>query len=407
MKLFKNKIERVQFLLPLMVWLLLFSIPLLFNENSESITWEHIFRIWKEYLILMVLFLINRFILMPYLFFKDKRKLYFISISSIIVLLAFGLYLFRPNGMTPQMHEPQHIGRNGNLRPDINGEKERPAPRNQEGNLRPPMGREGNLQSHIGRQRELQPPINKEGNNQLPMNMGPREPIPPFANIIILGILLIGFDSGLLFFGKWMQSKQNQLSAEKENIKNKMAFLQNQVSPHFFMNTLNNIHALVDIDKEEAKEAIIKLSQMMDYMLYETQRSTSTLQQEIDFIQSYVELMKLRYTDDIDIKFEIPKTIPTVQIPPLLTISFIENAFKYGISYEKPSFIHIMMDITNNKFYFSIKNNIHSFQKKKKNSGIGIENTKHRLDLIFGKNYDLNIENKDNTTFEVKLNFPL
>lgn len=370
-KFYKHRAGSLQFLLIILVWLLLFIIPLLFGDFTNGIKWDHIFKVWREYSFLFVIFLANHFVLMPYLFFREKRSLYFASIISLILLFSAFLYFGQFNAPEPQLSEfaPPHMGPGG--------------PRDDPFNdpfIGPKMG---------------------------PEMQGPREFIPPYANLFIMSILLIGFDSGLLFFSKWMKSEQNKLEAEKESIKSKMAFLQNQVSPHFFMNTLNNIHALVDIDKEEAKESIIKLSRMMDYMLYESQTSSIALKQEIDFIKSYVDLMKLRFTNDVDILLEISADLPPVKVPPLLTISFIENAFKYGVSYESPSFIHIYLDVSDNQLSFRVINSVHPGKEKRKNSGIGIQNTRSRLDLIYDNNYDLIINNENNRIFDVKLNIPL
>ncbi|MCL3779411.1 hypothetical protein EMN47_03320 [Prolixibacteraceae bacterium JC049] len=353
-KFFKHNSDRIQLLLVLLVWLLLFATPILFGNSSDRINWPHIIKIWREYSVLLMIFLINRFVLMPKLFFKEKRILYFLALGSLIILFAVIVYYLKDILQ-------------GAARPD-----RLPFP-------------------------EFKP---------RPMKGGPKEFIPPYANIVIMSILMIGFDSGLIFFSKWMKSEQNKLLIERESIANKMAFLKNQVSPHFFMNTLNNIHALVDIDTEEAKAAIIKLSQMMDYMLYESQSQKVSLQQEMEFISSYVELMKLRITDDVDLQLHIPDTLPQVSVPPLLTISFIENAFKYGVSYESPSFIHIHVNATYNQFFFRIENSIHIQKLLNKNSGIGIDNSRKRLELLFGSNYQLNIDTTEDI-FKVNLTIPI
>jgi len=358
-KFLKHNLERVQLLLVVLVWLLLFAVPILFGESTDRINWDHIFNIWKEYSILLLIFLINRFILMPYLFFKNKWNAYFLSIIGIIALFS-GLFFFLYHSGQPSQS------------------LDLPTP--QAGGNHPAFGP--------------------------PMGPGPREFIPPFANLVIMSVLLIGFDSGLMFFSKWMVSEQKKLKVERESIANKMAFLQNQISPHFFMNTLNNIHALIDIDTEEAKAAIIKLSQMMDYMLYESQSQGISVKKEMEFIESYVELMKLRMTDDIDLKMEMPVILPKVKIPPLLTIAFIENAFKYGVSYDRPSFIHIKINISDNRFIFNVQNRIHPEIKRNKNSGIGIANTQKRLELLFGNAYKLNIDKNDDI-FKVNLTIPI
>jgi len=349
----------VQWILLILLWLLIFMIPLLFGDFKEGVNWQHVTKIWKEYSLLFLIFLANRFVLMPHLFLKGKRSFYFITIAMLIIIMGALAFLIDGLGQMPvRGHHP--------------------------------------------------PPNDMPGDFNQPGIRGPGEFIPPFANLLIMSILLVGFDSGLLFFSKWIHSEQNKLRTEKESIKNKMAFLQNQVSPHFFMNTLNNIHSLVDIDTEEAKESIIRLSQMMSYMLYDTQTNRILLEKEIEFIQSFVELMSLRYPEEVDIVLDVPTEIPKIMVPPLLTISFIENAFKYGISYESDSFVHILIKVINNRFFFSIFNSNYNSgqQKNKSGSGIGIENVKSRLALIYDRNYHLEIKDDDDV-FKVNLNIPV
>jgi hypothetical protein len=359
-KIFKHRIGRIQVFLSALVWVLLLTIPILVGNDINGVNWEHIFKIWKEYSLVFGIFLVNRFILVPKLLLKTKHGLYTLSIACLIGILTAILFFAEgqrkvepPMSMRPPMHAEMH-------------------------RLPPP---------------EL-------------MNL-PKEQVPPFANIFIISILLIGFDTGLIFSIKWMESEQNRFKIEKESMENKLAFLQNQISPHFFMNTLNNIHALVDINTDEAKESIIKLSHMMGYMLYESQTEKISLSKEIDFIKSYVELMKLRFTNDVEIILDVPETMPQVNLPPLLTISFIENAFKYGISYQSKSFIHIAFHISESRLNFRITNSINASKVKNPNSGIGIQNSRNRLDLIYDKNYNLAITESDDKIFTVDLNIPL
>ena len=121
---------------------------------------------------------------------------------------------------------------------------------------------------------------------------------------------------------------------KNENLTTRYNMLVGQINPHFFMNTLNNIHALIDIDTEYAKSAVIELSKMMRYVLYESGSETISLKKDIQFIENYIELMRIRYDSSIDICLDYPATIPNkVAIPPLLLIVFVENAFKHGVSY--------------------------------------------------------------------------
>ena len=374
-----NRNSQAQLALSVLVWMLLFATPLLVSDFTNGINWNLITKIWKEYSVLFLIFLVNRYVLIPRLFFKGKRRFYFLSIVSIILLFSATLFFM------------QYIftgDRGKEHRPPIN---QRPYP--QEQALRPTP------------EKDLSPP-DEQAFRPPPDLRRPLNVIPPFANLLVISILLIGFDSGLMFFSKWMQSEQHKLKVEKENIRNKMAFLQNQVSPHFFMNTLNNIHALIDIDTTEAKEAVIRLSRMMDYMLYESQSEKIPVTEEMRFIRSYVELMKLRITDDVDLILDIPETLPHIKLPPLLTVAFIENAFKYGISYEKHSYIHIQIEASEKDFTLKVKNLINKEVEKRKSSGLGIENTRKRLELIYGKSYQLDITTIDNS-FEVYLNVPV
>ena len=117
---------------------------------------------------------------------------------------------------------------------------------------------------------------------------------------------------------------------EKENLNQQLEYLKYQINPHFFMNTLNNIHALVDIDPEKAKTTIVELSKMMRYLLYEGNNSLIPLHREVEFLRNYITLMKLRYTDKVKIDTDIPVSLPDRRLPPLLLITFVENAFKHG-----------------------------------------------------------------------------
>ena len=227
----------------------------------------------------------------------------------------------------------------------------------------------------------------------------------PIFNSFIIGLLIVGFDAGFRMNFRWTRLEQERTELEKENIENQLAFLRNQVSPHFFMNTLNNIHSLIDIDTEEAKEAIIKLSKLMRHLLYDSEAEKIPLKNELDFIGSYIKLMKLRFSDKVNIELDIPDHIPQKSIPPLLFTSFVENAFKHGISYEKSSFIKIRFLFTDDRLTFKLNNSI-SEKKNMGSGGIGIENSRKRLDILYGKDYQLDI-NETGTEYHLTLNLPL
>lgn len=236
--------------------------------------------------------------------------------------------------------------------------------------------------------------------------MAPPRQLPPLVSFIVVSVLVIGFDTGLQISVRWAQSEQLRVQAEKENVENQLVFLRNQVSPHFFMNTLNNIHALIDINTAEAKESIIKLSRLMRHLLYDSEVELIPLKKEVEFIQNYVELMQLRYSDKVRIDLQIPGQLPDTTIPPLLYTSFVENAFKHGISYQESSYITISISYEAEKLVFDIKNSNPRLQREEESSGIGIENSRKRLDLLYGNRYSLDIKDgKDE--FSVNLTIPV
>lgn len=155
------------------------------------------------------------------------------------------------------------------------------------------------------------------------------------------------------------------------------------------------------------KNAVIELSKMMRYVLYDSGREIISLNKDIQFIQNYIGLMRIRYTNDVDIRVEYPHNLPTqVSIPPLLLIVFVENAFKHGVSYNNPSFIHMHVDYADGKVTGTISNSRHTQKGERHSAGIGLDNVRKRLELIYGpRNYALDIE-ENPTTYTVKLVIP-
>ncbi len=361
-----NSLKKLEPFIIIIFWVLLFITPLLFGRFEKSIDWNHILKVWTDYIPLLILFLINRFLLLPRLFFNNKRLFYLITVVIAIFMVTMSTNWYHKNFDNNSKDRRIH-----QLKPKF--------------------------REH--------PPHIRSGKDPLKKPRQPN-PIPSYANLIILSVLLIGFDTGLRVSVKWVDSENEKLNVEKENIKNQLAFLRNQVSPHFFMNTLNNIHSLIDIDTEEAKQSVIKLSKLMRYLLYESETEKIPIKKEIEFIRSYTELMQLRFTDKVDIKFNVGE-IPDITIAPLLFTSLLENAFKHGVSYDFNSFIYIEFYVKNKQLVFEIKNS--NYQKQKNSdlySGIGIENTKKRLDLIYENNYSLDINSTENV-FIVKLSISL
>lgn len=224
---------------------------------------------------------------------------------------------------------------------------------------------------------------------------------------ILLGFFMTGLNMGIKLLYRTLRDEQQVEELKRQNLQAEMDYLRYQINPHFFMNTLNNIHALIDIDTEYAKSAVIELSKMMRYVLYESGSETISLKKDIQFIENYIELMRIRYDSSIDICLDYPATIPNkVAIPPLLLIVFVENAFKHGVSYNHASFIHIRIGYRDDAVTAVISNSRHE-KSRPGTTGIGLENVKKRLALIYQDNYTLSIDDSDPAVYTVKLIIPI
>ena len=353
----------------IVIGLLLFILatPILFNPD-DTLEWNKIFRRWRNFSPYLGLFLINHYILLPRLLFSNKKLLY---VGMVILLIGSIVFFEQRNRPSPKKSFP------------IAKRAERPHPP-----AGPPPG---------------QGPKRRPG-------PGPREPglfsyFPPSLNPILLSLFVLVFGTGFRSTFRWAQTAHDHTLLEKENVKHRLSMLKNQVSPHFFMNTLNNVHALIDIDPEQAKGAVIKLSKMMRHLLQEPESGKIALKDELLFLERYVDLMKIRYSEKVDIQLDFPANIPDLQIPPLLFTSLIENAFKHGVSYKLDSYIYIRLQIRDDKLGFDIKNSNHS-QVNAENTGIGIQNTKDRLDLLYPGRYVLDIHENEES-FQINLSLPV
>ncbi len=221
---------------------------------------------------------------------------------------------------------------------------------------------------------------------------------------VLTCVLVSGFAMGLGVMEKLKQNEKKQKELEKEKLNSELAFLKNQVSPHFFFNTLNNIYSLIGIDGSTAQDSILKLSKLMRYMLYESENGKTLMSNEIDFMNNYIDLMKLRLSPRVELHIDFPKEFPDFSIPPLLFVPFIENAFKYGVSYRDHSFINIRMKIDDQKIIFISENSIGKNNQSEdlQHSGIGLGNVQKRLNLLFAGKHELKIEQNEDV-FHVEL----
>ncbi|MEG0500490.1 MAG: histidine kinase, partial [Rikenellaceae bacterium] len=186
-----------------------------------------------------------------------------------------------------------------------------------------------------------------------------------------------------------------------------LALYKAQINPHFLFNALNSIYSLVLPHSELASDAVIKLSSILRYMLYEADKKYVSLDKEMEVIRDYLALQKFKFNDVTNVSFRIEGSLAGYSIEPLLLMTFVENAFKYGADNITPSFIAIDVAVIDGYFIMSVRNKIVIAQSKSENSGIGIKNIKRRLDLIYQENYMLDIKKEDGEIFSVKLKLKL
>ncbi|MEI8271509.1 MAG: histidine kinase [Paludibacter sp.] len=356
-----------------MIWLGIFSIPFFQNRMFNTIDWSKVVGEWIRMFSFLVIFILNAYIFVPKILFRKKYVSY-ITATLAAVLIIIGIIITIQIFIMP----PQPLS----------------MPRMDLGPGMPPM----------------------ELGSKMPAPMGFRTPEQPesksifmtFTDNLIISILVVAAGTSFKMLSQWLKEEDRRKDMEKEQLKTEIALLRHQVSPHFFMNTLNNIHALVDINTETAKDAIIRLSTLMRYLLYDTAHGQTSLKKEIEFIESYITLMQLRFSEKVKISIDVPKNIPDIQIPPMLFISFLENAFKHGVSYQANSFVNFKIEVAEDHLSCVIKN---SKQRVKENfdksySGIGLTNIRKSLELLFAKDYTLNIIENDKA-FEVFLTIPV
>ena len=223
-----------------------------------------------------------------------------------------------------------------------------------------------------------------------------------FKNIFVEAINFfypLGFTTGIKLAKDWIQNQQLMKAREKQFLETELNFLKTQIHPHFFFNTLNNLYSLTLKKSDQAPEVVLKLSALMSYMLYESNTPKVSLSKEINYLQNYLDLEKLRFGQRLTVLFEIEGQIEEVSIPPMILILFVENSFKHGV---KNNVNHIQIDISLKMegayLYFQVKNPVGNHSSTG-NEGIGLKNARRRLDLLYVKNYQLDISESDGQFF--------
>jgi two-component sensor histidine kinase len=359
----------IRIILHLLAWTVFLGLPL-YSAKRMQMGNDFLLIYYTLLAINGLIFYVNYLFLVPKYFFQKKRYRYYLS-AFILIICFYFVSDISGNFIFSNISEEERPGQY-NKPPDERG---RPGP--------PGVG------------------ITGAGN--------------PFRETHILGysssaIFMIFFSLGLKVLERQSKIKKVQEEMEWEKLNSELAFLKNQISPHFFFNTLNNIYSLISISQDDSQKAVLKLSKLMRYLLYESEQGNTRLSSEIDFMNNYIDLMKLRMSQKISLSVSFPEKYEDKTIPPLLFVPFIENAFKHGVSYRDKSFIDISLKVSGDYFMFRSVNSVSKVKKEKKeeeeHNGIGLENAKKRLNLLFPGKHDLKIKKSD-YEFEVLLDIKL
>ncbi|NHN25276.1 histidine kinase [Flavobacterium jejuense] len=226
--------------------------------------------------------------------------------------------------------------------------------------------------------------------------------IPLFAALIVV---LVSASTSVKLFQKWILDRQLIFELEKSKTSAELEQLKNQINPHFLFNMLNNANVLTKRDPEKASQVLMKLSDLLRYQLYDSARDKVLLTSDIHFLEDFLNLEKVR-RDNFDFLISKEGDLNGVQIPPLLFISFVENAVKHNNDTSKTSFVHLFFDIRNGKLFFKCINSKPLMKAIYKTGGLGLVNIKRRLELLFPTSHNLKIE-ENKETFCITLNIKL
>lgn len=310
-------------------WILFFGFPIIMTQSSNgSIDWKEFNRFLMVPASLFAIFYLNYFLLIPKVLFREHKKKFLIINILVIGAISIGLRIIS----------------------DI----------------------------------QVPPPPNEE----LMMKIKPPHFIF-FMRDIATMIFAAGLSVAIRVSIRWNETEKARREAVKSRTEAELKNLRNQLNPHFLLNTLNNIYALIAFDSDKAQQAVQDLSKLLRYVLYDNQEMFVPLQKEIDFIKNYIELMRIRVSAKVNIVTEFNiKPQSQTPIAPLIFISLIENAFKHGISPSGESFISINISENDNEIICVIKNsNFPKTEKDKSGSGIGLEQVRKRLEIIYQGNY--------------------
>lgn len=371
-----TRLKASPIILHLAAWMLFMSFPLLFMNQGKSLSDIDASTVWADFEfcgLYALLFYLHAYWLVPKYFLKKKYAVYVLS----LFLLLGVVYFIRPFDRL--------VGRNRIAR-----EMKLPA-------LRLPQP--GRPFDH-----PFGPPGEHKGMPP-PPHRGPGEK-RDITNFDITGlfifVMMMGLGIALQSIKQWQLFEKRALEAEADKANAELSFLKAQINPHFLYNTLNNIYTLCITGSENAAESIMKLSNIMRYVTDKSEADFVPLHDEIECISNFIALQKLRLGKKVTLSYSVEGDPVGHKIAPLILMTFIENVFKYGLSNHLPSEISISLIIEDQKISFYTRNQIFGNRKQPARKGIGLENTKKRLDYLYSGSHSLKITN-DGSFFTVLL----
>lgn len=397
MKQQQKNARLLELLIHLIGWGLMFSFPFFFMNKQETntINWIDYLRHSMVPISFFVVFYVNYFYLIPHYFFRQQLKRFIIINIIFVSAVSFGLHFWQQINFPPKpIYSSESL-----YRPQM-----------------PDSIKVSTTTSSIpkpGYATQSAPTSALPASPGQSVQMPPMPPDPHMEEIkgnfhhkkifflrdFFSLILTVGLCVSIRVSYRWTDMETARREAEKSMTEAELRNLKNQLNPHFLLNTLNNIYALIAFSPDKAQQAVHDLSKLLRYVLYDNNQTFVLLGKEVEFMKNYIELMKIRISDNvkIDVNFNIPQNSPT-KIAPLLFISLIENAFKHGISYSFPSFINILLEEhENGTIECQIRNSYFpKNENDKSGSGIGLESLQKRLDLLYPNRYTWQKEIKDN-----------
>lgn len=355
----KNNSRIIELLIHLAVWVYLLSTPFIFAHHNETLHWQQYVQSMVIPLMSCVVFYVNYLMFVPRYFMQHRNKMFAVSNVLLIVACTACIVLFM-HYIAPLLRES--LAQSG----AFDGMPHKPHHRPHDG--LPP-----------GKPMKVFPfgtpkhPI--EGAKIIMMTMR-----DAFGLVCAAAVAM-----GIRLSASWRKDEEKRKEMQLQLADAALKNLKTQTSPHFLLNTLNNIYSLTAFDTEKAQHAIIELSKMLRYQLYESDGEKVLMRKEAEFLNHYIELMRLRLPDSVEVKTEV-KIAPdeSIVIAPHVLISLVENAFKHGVSAGAPSFIHIMLDADLERIHFICTNsNFPQNRNDKTQGGIGLHQVEQRLQLVY------------------------